>query len=174
MTSLLERLREALTPEYEVEEELGRGGMGFVFLGRDVRLNMRVAIKVLPPERASGANVERFLREARILASFNHPHIVPVHKVSPDTGDEGLFYYIMAYMEGQTLRELLARGPLSRDRVRKLGRDVLDALQVVHERDHVHRDIKPENLFLVGSRTLVARWSGISELPRRAQPSVSR
>ena len=86
MTTLLERLREALAPDYEVEREVASGGMGVVFLGHDVALDRRVAIKIIKPELATAAAAERFVREARVLASLNHPNIVPVHRAGESRG----------------------------------------------------------------------------------------
>ncbi len=142
-----------MEPDYVVERELARGGMGVVFLGRDVELDRPVAIKVLPPELATVTAAQRLRREAHLLANLSHSHIVPVHKAGEA---DGLFYYVMDYVDGETLEERLSTGPLPRKQVLKLGRDVLDALEAMHERNIVHRDIKPGNLFLVGDRTLVA------------------
>ncbi len=152
MRSLAERLREALAPDYEVHHELAAGGMGTVFLARDVALDRRVAVKVLLPEIATEVAAQRFLREARILASLSHSHIIPVHHVGEANG---LFYYVMDYMEGATLADALRRGPMSVGAAVKLGRDLLDALEEVHKRGIVHRDIKPANVFLLGRRALL-------------------
>lgn len=152
MRSLAERLREALAPDYEVQRELAAGGMGVVFLARDVALDRRVAVKVLLPEIATEVAPQRFLREARILASLSHSHIIPVHHVGEA---DGLFYYVMDYMEGATLADALRRGPMSVGAAVKLGRDLLDALEEVHKRGIVHRDIKPANVFLLGRRALL-------------------
>src|SRR2546425_3417448 len=152
MSSVLERLRAALAREYDVEREIASGGMGMVFLGRDMALEGPVAIKVLRPELATANAAERFLREAGMLASLRHPHVVPVHHV----GQAGeFFYYVMDFLEGETLADRLARGPLGPSEALKLGRDLLDALQEAHERLVVHRDIKPSNVFFVGGRALL-------------------
>src|SRR2546426_3984182 len=177
MSSVLERLRAALAPEYDVEREIASGGMGMVFLGRDMALECPVAIKVLRPELATAHAAERFLREARMLASLRHPHIVPVHHV----GQAGeFFYYVMDFLEGETLADRLARGPLGPSEALKLGRDLLDALQEAHERLVVHRDIKPSNVFFVGGRALlvdfgiakpVSGTSGGAVTPRGRAPA---
>jgi len=177
MSSVLERLRAALAPEYDVEREIASGGMGMVFLGRDTALECPVAIKVLRPELATAHAAERFLREARMLASLRHPHIVPVHHV----GQAGeFFYYVMDFLEGETLADRLARGPLGPSEALKLGRDLLDALQEAHERLVVHRDIKPSNVFFVGGRALlvdfgiakpVSGTSGGAVTPRGRAPA---
>lgn len=153
MPSVLERLREALASRYELEEEIGRGGMGLVFVGRDLQLGRKVAIKVLRPELATAQAAGRFLREARILASLSHSHVIAIHEAR---SAGGLFYYVMEYVDDETLDRRLERGRLSRADALKLGRDLLDALEAVHERGIVHRDIKPSNIFLLGRRALLA------------------
>ena len=147
--SMLSRLREALLPEFEVDREIGHGGMGTVFLAREVALDRPVAIKIIRPEIATARAVDRFQREARTLAQLAHPNIVPVHHVGTRAG---FFYYVMEFIPGETLAARLARGPMSLDEVRKLGRDLLDALEVAHRNDVIHRDVKPQNIFLVGDR----------------------
>lgn len=150
---LLERVRSALAPRYRVERELGRGGMAVVYLAHDTKLECRVAIKVLPPELATENVTSRFVQEAQILASLRHSHIVPVR----DVGDaDGLSYYVMDYIEGPTLETRLRSGPLNRNEAVKLGRDLLDAVEAVHDADTVHRDVKPGNIFLQGRRAMLA------------------
>lgn len=151
-TALLERLRAALAPEYEVERELGRGGMGAIFLARDATLDRYVAIKILQPETATALAAERFLREARILASFSHPNLVAVHRAGEA---DGLYYYSMDYVEEETLKGRLSGGSLAVAEAIKLGDDLLAALEAVHEHGIVHRDIKPSNIFQVGDRALL-------------------
>src|SRR2546422_10180591 len=178
MSSVLERLRAALAPEYDVEREIASGGMGMVFLGRDMALECPVAIKVLRPELATAHAAERFLREARMLASLRHPHIVPVHHV----GQAGeFFYYVMDFVDGETLADRLLRGPLRPPEALKLGRERRDALQGAHERLVVHRGIKPSNVFFVGGRALlgdfglakpVSGTSGGGGTPRRRAPNA--
>jgi tetratricopeptide (TPR) repeat protein len=158
MPSILERLRATLHPEFEVERALASGGMGTVFLARDVALDRLVAIKIIRPEMATADATERFVREARALANLSHPNTVSIHR-SGEAG--GFFYYVMDYVEGETLAQRLERGPLARDELLKLGRDVLDALESVHAMDVVHRDIKPSNIFLSEGRALLADF-GIS------------
>jgi tRNA A-37 threonylcarbamoyl transferase component Bud32/tetratricopeptide (TPR) repeat protein len=153
MPSLLERLQEALAPDYTVERTIASGGMGTVFLGRDERLNRRVAIKTLREEIATAVAVERFIQEAQHLASLNHPNIVRVH----DAGDaDGLVYYVMDYVEGETLEDRLGRGSLSGTETLRLGRELLSALELIHRNRIVHRDIKPGNVFLSGGRAMLA------------------
>ena len=117
------------------------GGMGSVFLAEHPRLGSRVAIKVLRPELATAQGVERFTSEARILAQLSpHPHIVPVHDVGES---DGLFFYVMDYLEGETVADRLVRGPLAAREALKLGRDLLHALETAHDHGVVHRDVKP-------------------------------
>jgi hypothetical protein len=145
--SILEDLHSRLGDRYSIERELGHGGMGAVYLARDLRLDRLVALKVLPAEYAVlPALRERFLRETRMAASFSHPNIVPVYAVeeAPD-----LLAYVMSYVEGESLGERVKRaGPLSiRDTVRLL-QDVGYALAYAHGRGVVHRDIKPDNVMI--------------------------
>ncbi len=152
MSAVFERLRDALAPDYELERELGGGGMGVVFLARDVALDRRVAIKIIRPELATARAAERFLREARILARLKHPSIMPVHRA----GEAGGFaYYAMDYCEGETLQQRLERGPMKLDEAVRLGRQLLDGLAAVHQAGLVHRDIKPANVFLLGDRAVL-------------------
>ena len=152
MLNLLQRLQAALHAKYEIERELGAGGMGVVFLARDRTLERCVAIKVLRPEMATAEAAERFLREARILASLGHPNVVPVHSAAEA---DGLFYYVMEYVAGETLAERLKRGPLPAREALSLVADVLSALEVAHARDVVHRDVKPSNIFIIAERAIL-------------------
>lgn len=169
MSSLLERLRHALEPQYRVEREITGGGMGRVFLSHDIALDRPVAIKVMRPELATAHAAERFLREARTLAHLKHPNVVPVHTAGEK---DGLFYYVMDYVESETLAQRLTRGTLSTDEARKLGRDLLDGLETVHHAGVVHRDIKPSNIF-VGERTLLSDF-GIAKPLESGEPPTTR
>src|SRR3989304_5935384 len=147
MAAVLERLRVALAPDYELERELGGGGMGVVFLARDPALDRRVPIKVIRPELATARATERFLREAKLLAQLKHPNIMPVHRA----GEAGGFaYYVMDYCEGETLQARLERGPLRSPEAVRLGCQLLEGLEAVHRAGLVHRDIKPANGFQIG------------------------
>ena len=136
-----------LTAHYELDTEIGRGGMGIVYRARDRRLKRQVAIKVLPPELAFRSEIRsRFLREAETAASLNHPHIVDIYTVDEV---EGLVFFVMAYISGDNLaKRLHEHGILDVDETRRIVREVADALAYAHERGVVHRDIKPDNIIL--------------------------
>ncbi len=151
--SLLERVRQALEPEFAVERELGKGGMGIVFEARDTRLDRNVAVKVLRPEASTAVAAHRFLREARLLARLRHPNVVPVHQAGE--GD-GLFWFVMDLVQGETLATRLTRGPLSELETLSLAQELLSALTVAHDQGIVHRDIKPANIFLERGHALLA------------------
>ncbi|MEQ1691788.1 MAG: serine/threonine-protein kinase [Gemmatimonas sp.] len=140
-------LQTALAGEYSLQRELGRGGMGIVYLARDVQLDRDVAIKVLPKHIAhTVAARERFVREARTAAGLSHPHIVPIHRVG-EVG--GFVFFVMSYVEGETLGERLrTRGALSAADAARVLREVAWALAYAHGRGIVHRDIKPDNILL--------------------------
>lgn len=140
-------LQAALAGEYSLQRELGRGGMGIVYLARDVRLDREVAIKMLPLHLSGSSEFrERFLREARTAAGLSHPNIVPIHRVGEA---DGLVYFVMTYVEGETLGDRLrTRGPMSPADATRMMREVAWALAYAHGRGIVHRDIKPDNILL--------------------------
>jgi predicted Ser/Thr protein kinase len=148
------RLADALRDRYVLERELGRGGMATVYLARDLRHDRPVALKVVRSELASVVGRERFLREIQVAAKLQHANIVPVH----DSGESaGTLYYVMPFVEGESLRSRLRReGQLPIEEALEITRDVASALSYAHERGIVHRDIKPENILLSGGRALVA------------------
>jgi tetratricopeptide (TPR) repeat protein len=167
MPSLLERLRDAVAPAFTVEHEIGRGGRGVVFLGHDVALDRPVAIKVLQPELASHRAAARFLREARLLAKLSHPNVVPIHQVGEKNG---LSYYVMDHVAGETAAERLERGLMSPAEVVALGADLLCGLEAAHRHGIVHRDVKPSNIFLLPDRAILADF-GIAQ-PSRTPDST--
>ena len=140
-------IRQQLGDRYAIERELGRGGMGTVYLARDLRLDRPVALKVLPAEFAGDSSLrERFLRETRTAASFSHPNIVPVHAVEER---DGLLAFAMGYVEGESVAERVRRaGPLDVRTMVRLLQDIGYALAYAHGRGVVHRDIKPDNIML--------------------------
>jgi serine/threonine protein kinase len=150
----IERVRTALAPVHEVRAEIGAGGMGRVYLAGDRRHGRLVAIKVLHPEIATALGRDRFQREIAIAASLVHPNILPVY----DSGSvEGLLYYVMPYVEGESLRTRLEReGRLRLDDVIRITRDVAAGLDHAHGHGIVHRDIKPENILMVSGRAVLA------------------
>ncbi len=154
MANELERLTAALADRYQLQRELGRGGMATVYLAQDLKHDRPVALKVLRPELGAALGTERFLREIKLTARLNHPHILPLL----DSGEaEGLLYYVMPYVEGETLRERLHREKqLPMDDAVRVAREVGDALSYAHSHDVIHRDIKPENILLEAGHAVVA------------------
>ncbi len=154
MSDLAQRLTAALAGRYRIERPLGRGGMATVFLAEDLRHHRQVAIKVLDPEVAAAIGPERFLREIATVAQLTHPHILPLH----DSGvADGLLFYVMPYVEGESLRARLTREKqLPIDDALRIAREVADALSCAHSRGIVHRDVKPENILLEEGHAVVA------------------
>jgi len=154
LPDVLSRLRGALADRYRVERELGRGGMATVFLAHDLKHDRPVALKVLHPELAQVLGPERFLREIRLCARLQHPHIVVVY----DSGEaEGQLWFTMPYVDGQTLRTRLSREKqLPVEDALRIAAEVADALHYAHQHGVIHRDIKPENILLSGPHALVA------------------
>jgi TolB-like protein/tRNA A-37 threonylcarbamoyl transferase component Bud32 len=169
-TDILGLLDTALVGRYRVESELGAGAMATVFRARDLRHERDVALKVLRPELAESLGRERFLREIRLAARLNHPHILPLY----DSGDaDGFLYYVMPLMEGHSLRDRLDReSPLPVDLALRIGKAVADALDYAHRHDVVHRDIKPENILLHEGHALVADF-GIGKALAAASASAT-
>src|SRR5256885_7687708 len=154
VADLFETLRDALVEHYAVERELGRGGMATVFLAEDLKHHRPVAIKVLHSDRAAALGSDRFLREIAIAARLQHPHILPLY----DSGTvDRLLYYVMPYVEGESLRDRLEREKqLSLDEAVRITSEVASALAYAHSHSVVHRDIKPENILLEGGTAIVA------------------
>ncbi|UCG88558.1 MAG: protein kinase [Gemmatimonadota bacterium] len=154
MADLLESLKRALSDRYRIERELGSGGMATVYLARDLKHERQVAVKVLRPELAAALGSERFLREIKITANLNHPHILPLL----DSGDAGGFlFYVMPYVEGESLRDRLkTEKQLPIDDALEIASEVADALGSAHRRKVIHRDIKPENILFEEGHAVVA------------------
>jgi eukaryotic-like serine/threonine-protein kinase len=154
VTDLLDHIQQTLGDRYIIERELGRGGMAYVYLARDRRYERQVAIKVLDPDIATAVGAERFLREIRITAQLQHPHIVPLLE-SGEGG--GLLYAVMPYVEGESLRDrLMGQGRVATTEAVTIVWEVADALDYAHRRGVVHRDIKPENILVSNGHALVA------------------
>ncbi len=162
MTASVERLSDALSGRYRVERELGQGGMATVYLAEDLRHHRKVALKVLRPELSQVLGAERFLKEIEVTAGLQHPHIVPLFDsgevpAPPGTPGPSLLFYVMPFVEGETLRARLTREKqLPLDLALDLTRQVAGALDYAHRRDVVHRDIKPENILIHDGQALVA------------------
>ena len=154
MTDAIGRLAAALADRYVVERELGAGGMATVYLARDIKHDRQVALKVLRPELSAILGAERFLAEIKTTANLQHPHILSLF----DSGEaDGLVFYVMPYVEGESLRDRLTRErQLPVEDAVRIAREVADALEYAHQRGVIHRDIKPENILLHGGHALVA------------------
>ncbi|HJS46699.1 MAG TPA: serine/threonine-protein kinase, partial [Gemmatimonadales bacterium] len=162
------RLSTALEGRYRLDRELGQGGMATVWLARDLRHDRQVALKVLRPELAAVIGADRFLAEIRTTANLQHPHILPLF----DSGEaDGLLFYVMPLIEGESLRDRLAREKqLPVDEAVRLTGEVASALDYAHRHGVIHRDIKPENVLLHDGRALVADF-GIALAASRAGSS---
>ncbi|GLC25434.1 protein kinase domain-containing protein [Roseisolibacter agri] len=148
------QLSEALAERYQVERPLGRGGMATVYLARDRKHDRAVAVKVLHPELAASIGGERFLREIRLAATLQHPHVLGLY----DSGSAGgLLYYVMPFVDGESLRDRLRReSQLPIDDALRLAAEVASALGYAHAQGIVHRDVKPENVLLASGHAIVA------------------
>ena len=154
MSDTIERLRSALRDTYTVDRQIGQGGMATVYLAEDLKHHRQVAIKVLRPELTASLGTDRFLREIELAAKLQHPHIVPVY----DSGSaDGSLYYVMPFVEGESLRDLLQREKrLPIERAAEIVRETASGLAYAHKQGIVHRDIKPENIMLSGGHAVVA------------------
>jgi tRNA A-37 threonylcarbamoyl transferase component Bud32 len=166
--SLFLSFQSAVAGRYSIDREIGRGGMGIVFLAKEVHLDRPVAIKLLPPERARDASLrERFLREARLAAKLSHPNIIPIHAVD-EVGD--FVFYAMTYIDGETLSDRVRhRGPVPTSEGARVLREVAWALDHAHEHGLVHRDVKPDNILIERStgRVMVTDF-GIAAVARES------
>src|SRR3989454_4422487 len=159
MLDVLDSLRESLAPRFDVERQIGAGGMARVYLAVEQHPRRRVAIKVLDPEISTRLLRERFIREVDLSSKLSHPHIVPIFAAGEAAG---LFYYVMPYVEGESLRHrLLRERKLALEDALHITRDVADALGFAHAQGIIHRDIKPENILVSGDHAIVAD-SGIA------------
>ncbi len=152
MPTPFERLQTALADRYHLEREVGQGGMATVYLAKDLKHHRKVALKVLRPELAAALGPERFVREVETVASLQHPHILPLF----DSGEaDGFLYYVMPFVDGESLRERLKRGAIPIHEAVRILREVVDALAHAHQHGIVHRDIKPDNVMLSGRHAVV-------------------
>ena len=167
MSDALTRLTAALSDRYRLERELGQGGMATVYLAQDLKHDRKVAVKVLRPELAAVIGAERFLAEIKTTANLQHPHIltlfdsgvvsVPHLDHREGEGPQSFLYYVMPFVEGESLRDRITREKqLPIDDALRIAREVADALQYAHGHGVIHRDIKPENILLHGGHALVA------------------
>ncbi|MEP6731211.1 MAG: serine/threonine-protein kinase, partial [bacterium] len=164
-------LHETLAGRYVLKREIGRGGAATVYLAHDVRHERLVAIKVLHHELSHALGAQRFLREIKLTASLQHPHILPIH----DSGEvHDLLFYVMPYVEGDSMRQrLTADSRLSVEEAVRIGREVAGALAYAHERGVVHRDIKPENILFSGGHAILADF-GIARAINRAHEKITQ
>jgi tRNA A-37 threonylcarbamoyl transferase component Bud32 len=161
LDELRQRLARTLEGRYQITRLLGRGGMAVVFLAQDLVLERQVAIKVLPPDMTRDVQlVTRFQQEAKTAAKLDHPNIIPIYRVESEAG---LVYIVMKYISGQSLEELLAKGPLPIARVRHVLREAALALGHAHRRRIVHRDVKPANIMLDDEGRVIITDFGISK-----------
>jgi TolB-like protein/tRNA A-37 threonylcarbamoyl transferase component Bud32 len=154
VASDFERLKAALAGRYDLERELGQGGMATVYLARDPKHDRHVAVKVLHPELAASMGADRFLREIQITAKLSHPHILPLY----DSGEaDGFLYYVMPFVPGESLSDRIAREKqLSIEEAVQITREVAEGLAYAHSYGLVHRDIKPDNIMLSGGHAVIA------------------
>ena len=172
MTGLRDRLQAALGERYTVDEEVGQGGMAVVFRALDRKHNRTVAVKVLRPELASSLGPERFLREIEIAARLQHPHILPVY----DSGQaDGLLYYVMPFVPGESLRDRLLRAEgVTPEEALRVAREVANALDYAHRQGIVHRDIKPANILLSDGHAVVADFGIARALSASAHSGLTQ
>ena len=149
-----ERLKAALADRYQIEREIGSGGMATVYLAQDLKHDRKVAVKVLKPELAAVVGTERFLAEIRTTANLSHPHILPLY----DSGEaDGFLFYVMPYVEGESLRQRLDRdGQLPVEEAVRIAGHVADALDHAHRHGVIHRDLKPANILFQDGEPVVA------------------
>ncbi len=171
MDDMLQTLRRGLADHYDIEREVGAGGMAVVFLARDLKHGRTVALKVLKPDLSEALGAGRFMREIETVAALQHPHILPLH----DSGEvEGLLFYTMPFVEGESLRGRIDReGQVPLDDALQIIREVAEALGYAHSHGVVHRDIKPGNILLSEGHAMVADF-GVSRTARAMPPRERR
>ncbi len=148
---------------YTIRAELGHGGMGVVYTAQDPRLKRQVAIKLLPPDLTRDETAkQRFLQEAKAASALDHPNICPIHEINETV--DGQLYLVMAYYEGETLKERIERGPLALDEAVDIATQVGQGLSKAHAAGIVHRDIKPANLIVTADGTVKILDFGLAKL----------
>lgn len=167
-----EQFRAVLADRYTLEKELGSGGMGIVYVAHDIRHDRKVALKVMRPEIAASVGSERFLREIRIEAGLNHPHVLAVY----DSGEAaGLLYCVMPFVQGESLRQKLDReGQLPCDETMRICREIADALSFAHAHGIIHRDVKPENILLEAGHAFLADFGLAKALSAAGDEKLTR
>ena len=172
LTLPIQRIRELLAPTYTIDRELGRGGMATVCLAQDTKHERVVALKVLHPGLAESLGAERFLREIKVVARLNHPHILPLF----DSGEvEGLLYYVMPYIEGESLRERLEReSQLPIDEAIRHALSIASALDFAHRQNVVHRDVKPENVMMFEGEAMVMDFGIAKSVIESGERSITQ
>ena len=177
MADILEMVRSGLAPHYTVEREIGAGGMARVFLALERSPPRKVAVKVMMPSLNSAAFRARFTREIELTSVLQHPHIVPILAAEeclfvPD-GPDDLCYYVMPFVEGESLRQLISRQKrLPLTEVLRITREVADALHFAHGQNIIHRDLKPENVLLAGNHALLTDF-GVARAISAAHEDIS-
>jgi len=168
----VEELKRALADRYSLERELGSGGMGIVYVAHDLRHDRKVALKVVRPEIAASVGGERFLREIRIEAGLNHPHILSVY----DSGEaDGFLFCVMPFIQGESLRSKLDReGQLPADEAVRICREIADALSFAHGQGIIHRDVKPANILLEAGHAVLADFGLAKALSAAGDQELTR
>src|SRR5215475_9731052 len=156
---------------YEITSLLGKGGMGEVYRARDTKLKRDIAIKILPDEFSSDpARVSRFLREAEVLASLNHPNIGAIYDLEEVNGAR---FLVLELIEGETLAERIARGPIPIDEALAIAKQIVDALEAAHERGIVHRDLKPANVKITPDGKVKVLDFGLAKVFEAQSPNAT-
>ena len=168
MSDLQQRLQQAVSDRYTVLSEIGRGAMAYVYLAERTSDDLKVAIKVMDPDMTIGLGAERFLREIKISAGLQHPHIIPI--LDHDSSD--LLYYVMEYVDGESLRaRMLREGQMQVGEALRISREVGNALVYAHDNGVIHRDIKPENVLISDDHAVVADF-GVARAIQEAREDV--